>query len=161
VTLSVGPVTDYLVAAATTAVTGTTVSGKPVTVVDGEPSILAPGMFVIGAPEPPPDGGQAETRVARAWNGLGARQVLDDYTIPCYIDVRIAGTDTKAARDAAEAIFNAFWPLLKADLTLGGALDRICEIPDIAAFSSNLGTVAEPGRRHLIQFGVHCRNQTT
>lgn len=160
-TLTVGPATDYLVGKAQLAVTGVTVSGQPVLVVDGEPSVLAPGMFVIGASEPPTEGSVAETVVRRDWDGLGAKRVTDEFTVPCYIDVRLAGTSAKAARDAAESIFNAFWPLIKADLTLGGALSLFAAVNDITEQPSNLGTVAEPGRRHLIKFGVICRNQTT
>jgi hypothetical protein len=159
-TLTVGPATDYIFTKAQQAVTGITVSNKPVLVVDGEPSILEPGMFVIGVTDAPPDG-LAETVVLREWEGLGAQHVADEFTIPCYIDVRIAGTDMKAARDAAEAIFNAFWPLLKADLTFGGILSVDAGIAELSEHPGNTGTVAEPGRRHLIKFGVHCRNQTT
>ena len=160
-TLTVGPATDYLIAKAQQAVTGVTVSGQPVLVVDGEPSVLAPGMFVIGASEPPTEGNAAETAIRRDWDGVGAKHVKDEFIIPCYIDVRIAGTSAKTARDAAEAIFNAFWPLSAADPDLGGVLNRASVVPDIAEQPSNTGTVAEPGRRHFIKFGVLCRNQTT
>lgn len=161
VTLTVGPATDNIVAKAEQAAADFTVSGHPVLVVDGEPSVLMPGMFVIGASEPPTEGTIAETAVRRDWDGVGAKRVADEFTVPCYIDVRIAGTSAKDARDAAEAIFNAFWQLYAADPLLGGVLNRVSAVPDITEQPSNTGTVAEPGRRHLIKFGVLCRNQTT
>lgn len=161
-TLSIGPATDYLVATARTAVTGLTLPNSDKwQVIDGGPSGLTNFMFVVGVTEPPPDG-HAETAVTREWKGLGRQTLEEDYTIPCYIDARLGGTDQKAVRDIAETAFNAFWPLLKADMSLGGALHegRSADIEALAERPENLGTVAEPARRLLLLFGVHCRNLT-
>lgn len=161
-TLSIGAATDYLVNIAASAVSGMTVNGQPVVVADGEPDELTFGMFVIGLDTPPPDT-SGDTAGTRAWMGLGAKRVEDDYLIPCYVDVRVAGNVQKTARDAAVGIFNAFWPLFAADLTLGGALTggRYAEIVNYIATARSVGTVAEPGRRQFIQFAVHCRSLTT
>lgn len=158
-TLAIGPVTDYLVTQARQAVTGLPDTWQ---VSDSLPDELTNFMFVVGVTEPPPND-SAETLEQRAWNGLGAGKLEEDFTVDCYIDVRVAGTTQKTARDKAEAAFNAFWPLLKADLTLGGLLGggRYVEIPNLAEVPSHVGTVAEPGRRQLIRFGVHCRNLTS
>lgn len=161
-TLSVGPVTDYLFATAQTAVAAITVRNLPVQVVDGPPRELTPGMFFVGITDSHPEV-QGSTTVVRRLLGVGAKRVEDEFTVPCLIDVRMPGNDQKAARDAAESIFNAFWPLVAADLTLGGTLHegRIAEISEITETPALLGTVAEPGRQQLIAFGVHCRDVTT
>lgn len=161
-TLSIGAATDYLYATAQTTSSGITVNGHSVLVVDGWPHELAFGMFVIGLSAPPPDVA-GDTIGTRMWEGLGARHLQEDYTIPCYIDVRVPGTTQKTARDLAESIFNPFWSAITADLTLGGALKggRYAEITDLASTPSNVGEVGDPGRRQFIQFGVHCRSLTT
>lgn len=158
-TLSIGPATDHLVTLAQAAVTGVTVNGQPVAVVDGQPDELTFGMFVIGLEQPPPEPA-GDTTGTRMWVGLGAKRTEEDYTIPCYIDVRIPGTQ-KAARDLAAQIFDAFWTGFSADLTLGGAVNIYAEITNLTSTPSSVGTAAEPGRRQLMYFGVHCRNRTT
>lgn len=161
-TISIGAATDYLYTKAQTATSGLLVNGDPVLVIDGWPDEVAFGMFVIGLSSPPPDGA-AETSGTRAWAALGAQRTQEDYTIPCYIDIRVAGKTQKTARDISESIFNTFWALLAADLTLGGALKggRYAEITDFNCLPGNLGTVGEPGRRQFTTFGVHCRNLTS
>lgn len=155
-TLSIGPATDYLYGLAQQAVVGVTVNGKPVLVVDGWPSEVAFGMFAVGLSQPPPDGGD-ETTGSRPLSAIGNLFSDEDYTIPCFIDVRVNGTVQKAARDAAESILNAFGALL--DQRLGGILrGGPAEIANLAYSPSNVGTAAEPGRRQLISFGVHCTN---
>lgn len=160
VTLSVGAATDSLVGLATTAVNGVTVSGKPVGVSDGWPPQPEPGMLVIGVDSP---SGAAEIPVQRDWSPIGDRHIDEDYTIPCYIDVRVPGAVQKVARDAAEAIFNAFWTQVVANPTLGGALQGTgysALFANVRCTAANLGTVAESGRRCLITFDVHCMNLT-
>lgn len=162
VTVSVGAATDYVYAKAQAAVVGVTVNGKPAVAIDGEPEELTFGMFVVGVTQPPPDGA-AETTGTRSWMGLGAKRLEEDYILPCYIDVRSPGRVQKTPRDIALSIFNTFWASIASDLTLGGALQggRYAEIVDFITHAGTLGTVAEPGRRQLVMFGVHCRNLTT
>lgn len=161
-TLSVGAATDQLVTLATTAVTGITVNGDPVLVSDGQPDELAFGMFIIGLSQPPPEN-LGDTTGTRSWASLGALHLEEDYTIPCCIDVRVAGKVQKTARDLVEQVFNAFWTLFAADLTLAGALKggRWAEIVNLTFTPANVGSTAEPGRRQLADFGVHCRNLTS
>ena len=161
-TLSVGAATDYLVQTATQAAVGITVEGQLVVVHDGEPATVTLGQFVIGLSDPPPQMA-GDTTGTRGFMGVGAQRLEEDYTVPCYIDIRVPGTVQKTARDIAVSVFDAFWPLIRADLTLGGALKggRYAEITEVTHMASNVGTVAEPGRRHLIAFGVHCRNLTS
>ena len=156
-TLSIGAATDYLVGLATQAANGITVEGKPVGVVDGQPVDLFPAMFVIGLSEPPPNE-QGETTGSRLSSPLGNEFVDEDFTIPCYLDVRVAGKSQKAARDAAESILRPF--LTAFDPRLGGVLVEggNAEIPELRYVPSNVGTVGEPGRRNFTQFTVHCTN---
>lgn len=161
-TLSIGPATDYLYGLARQAVAGITVNGKPMQASDGPTQAPVFGMFVIGVTEPEGDSDTAATRTYEG-QGLGLQQFQEDYIIPCYIDVRISGGAQKTARDLAETAFNNFWPLFKADQTLGGALrsGRKAEISELTESPLAVGTAAEKGRRHLIRFGVHCQNLTT
>lgn len=158
-TLSIGPATDYLITKAQTAAVGITVSGKPVLVVDGEPSVLEPGMFVIGLRTPPPEM-SGETTGTRSQSPIGNTFADEDYLIPCYIDVRVAGTVQKTARDLAAQVFDAFWAAVLSDRSLGGLFQYPVELGAFASVPSNVGTVAEPGRRQLITFEVHCQNLT-
>lgn len=160
--MSLGAAVDYLYGLAQQAATGVTVNDEPVLVVDGEPDLVAFGMFVVGMSEPPPDLA-GDITIARDWEGLPARYLVEDYTVPCYIDVRVPGGEQKTARDLAESLFNAFWALVKADLTLGGLLQggRSAAISEVTSTSSNVGSAAEKGRRQLIRFGVHAQNLTT
>lgn len=160
--VSIGAVTDYLYGRAQAAVVGVVVNGEAALAVDGEPDAVSFGMFVVGMNEPPPDG-TGVTDAIREWDGLGAQRIREDYTIPCYIDVRVPGNKQKPARDAAEAMFNTFWASISVDKTLGGLLTGgyFAELDALAYHPSNVGTVAEPGRRQLVTFGVHCRNVTT
>lgn len=162
-TMTVGAATDYIYALAQAAVAGVRVEGQPAQAHDGFPPFPVPGMFVVGLELPPPDLGDSATHVTREWYGVGGKRLEEDYTIPCYIDVRVEGTVQKTPRDAAEAIFNTFWTSLAADLTLGGILTsgRLADIADLTFQPGELGTVGEPGRRQLVTFGVHCRNLTT
>lgn len=159
--LTVGPATDYLVAAATSAVSGITAGGKAFTVVDGEPGQLTGPMFLIGQATVAPDV-SGDVRVSRQWADMGDFWVDEDYTIPCAIDARVGGTVLKTARDAVEAVFNAFWAYLLVDLTLGGILapGHRAEVTELTFTPSNVGTVAEPGRRYLASFGVHVATPT-
>lgn len=167
-TLSAGPATDHLVTCATTAVNGLTAQGKPFLVFDGWPTAMAAGMFVIGLDSPwgadtPPSG---DTRGTRSWVALGVKAVAEDYTIPSYIDVRSAGKGVtqKTVRDLAHQAFDDFWTQVKADTTLGGALQpgpAFVEIADFASTPSSVGDAAEQGHRQLVTFGVHIRNRTT
>lgn len=161
-TTSIGPATDYLVEQATTAVEGFTVNGgDPFLVWDGQPWEMTNGMFVIGLSSFVPPDVTGDVDGTRSWKSLGAKQLQEDYTIPCYIDARVAGTSQKAARDLAEGVFNAFWALIAADLTLGGALGSMwAEIDDLTETPRSLGSVEEPARATRISFGVRCRNRT-
>lgn len=156
-TLTIGAATDYLFGLAQQAVDGVMVGDKPAKAVDGEPSHPVPAMFVIGLSEPPPNE-QGETTGSRVSSAMGNEFVDEDFTIPCYLDVRVAGEDQKVARDAAESILRpfltAFDPLLGGVLAEGGN----AEIPDLRYVPSNVGTGGEPGRRNFISFTVHCTN---
>jgi hypothetical protein len=155
-----GPVVDYLVTKA-----GTAIAGLPDewAVSDGEAREVGNFMFVVGVNEPPADGGTAQVTAARSYVSLGAQKIEQDLTFPCYIDARVSEVDAtsqKAARDKAESAFNAFWPLLKADLTFGGLLAVDAAIPTVTGEPRPVGTAAEPGRRFLIKFDVLGRTRT-
>lgn len=160
-TVSIGAATDYLYSLAQQAVSGVTVNGKPAVAIDGWPEELTFGMFVVGLSQPPPDGA-AETVGTRELSTIGNVWSDEDYVVPCYIDVRISGTVQKTARDLAESIFNPFCAALIADRSLGGLLQLpgFAQLSSVIASPLNVGTVAEPGRRQFIGFGVHCRNLT-
>lgn len=166
--LTIGDTTDRLYALAQTAVASVTVGGQPMVAVDGVPTELVPGMFVVGLAEPPSEAGvTADTSgsgLALRTMGIGGLQFAEDYTIPAYIDIRIPGeTVQKTARDQALAVFAAFWALFVADMdpTVTGSLASILpggrpEIGQVISTPGNLGTATEPGRRHFISFGVRC-----
>lgn len=162
-TVSVGAATDYLYGLAQTAVAGVTVEGQAAQAHDGWPPEPVPGMFVVGMETPPPDVGDSATHVTREWHGIGGKRLEEDYTIPCYIDVRVEGTVQKTARDLAETIFNPFWAAIAADLTLGGVLThgRTAQVDSLTFTPGPLGSITEPGRRQLVTFGVRCMNLTT
>lgn len=160
-TLSIGPATDYLYTQAQTVCAAVTVNGAQAVAVDGWPYELDWGMFVVGLSAPPPDP-VGDTTGTRSWASLGQMRLQEDYTIPCYIDVRVGEATQKQVRDLTASLFDPFWALLRADLTLGGVLGegRYAEITDLTSTPSNVGTAAEQGRRQLVTFGVHCRNLT-
>lgn len=156
--LSIGPATDYLVTKATSAVNGVVVGGKPVLVVDGSPAELVPGMFVVGLSDPPPNEAAASDGLREPATQETSAS-FDDYAVPCYIDIRVAGTVQKTARDIACSIFDAFAAVI--DRNLGGALvNGYAEITNLRITPSNVGTVGEPGRRQFISFDVRCVSVT-
>lgn len=160
--LTIGPATDYLFSLAQQAVAGVIVFGRPMVAVDGIPEELAPGMFVVGLTEPPSDAGVDATTqgagLVLQTMGTGGLQFAEDYTIPAYIDVRVGGAiPQKSVRDQALAVFATFWGLFTADLSLGGVcVGGKAQIGSVTSVPANLGSVAEPGRRHFIGFGVRC-----
>lgn len=162
-TISIGAATDALYALAQQAVNGVTVNGAAAVAVDGWPYDLQPGMFVIGLSQPPPDGLAETTGIGLRLLGINQAVFDEDYTIPCYIDVRIGGTGTtqKTARDQALAIFSTFFAAFVADLTLAGAIRGPASVTALTATPANVGTAAEPGKRQFISFGVRCPNDIT
>jgi len=164
-TLSISAAVDHLVGLATTSVIGVTVEGQTVAVIDGWPTQIGKGSFIIGLTQPPnPAISDSDAQVdgTRSWAGLGAKQVDENYSIPCCIDIRMKGTQ-KQARDIASGIFDTFAPLLIADLSLGGALAQPgwAEINNLTHLPLPAGTAPELARRHLITFTVRCRSRTT
>lgn len=157
--ITVGAATDYLYGLAQAAVAGVTVNGEPVLVSDGWPDELALGMFLVGLSDSPPEG-SGQTSGTDGWPLLGnPGAAAEDYLIPCVIDVRISGNVQKTARDLAESMFNTFWDSFVTDRSLGDLLHGGgATITSIVSIPSNVGTVAEPGRRQLISFAVRCTN---
>lgn len=160
--LALGPIVDYLVTQAKAAVANMTVNGDPVLVSDGPYDSRADGMFVIGLAEPEEGAVTRPTVVNRQALTLGLPMNLSEAAdIPCFIDVRIAGTQ-KQARDQAEAIFNAFNNVLLADPSAGGLISGGMALTTAAECSpSRVGSAAETGRRYFISFTVLCTDVTT
>jgi hypothetical protein len=158
VSTSVGAATDNLHAKALQAVAGFTVNDHPVEAIDGQPSSLSNGMFIIGVSGPADI--TTEIPVSREWSPYGDRWVDETYDVPGCIDIRLGGKGAtqKAARDICEGVFNAFWALVTADPSLGGALEqgRPAEITTLRFSPSLAGTAAEPAHRHFASFNVHC-----
>jgi hypothetical protein len=160
-TLTTGPIIDYLVTLATNASVGIVVDSEAVQVVDGWPAALSPAMFIVGLSSPPPDTTDGDVLTAREWSEFGNGTINEDLAIPCLIDIRVGGVVQKTPRDVAESVFNNFWALIAADTSLGHRLlggPYDAAITDVRSTPSNVGTVAEPGRRQLIAFAVSCRN---
>jgi hypothetical protein len=154
--LSIGPVTDYLFGLARAAVSGVLVDNRPAIASDGPVEELTAGAFVVGLDVPPPDESGSTTSSGMPLVTIGARIVKQDSTVPCYIDCTVPGIDQKAARDAAESIFNPFWTAFLADPSLGGLLaGGVAQISTLTSTPFREGTAAEPGRRQIISFGVN------
>lgn len=157
--LTYAPAIDYLLGLAEQAVQGIRVNNKPVVAVDGWPTDIALGMFVIGLDQPAEEG-QATATIGTGLllATIGVQDVGENYTIPCYIDVR--GHDTqKQVRDLTSQIFEAFWPLFAADFSLGGLLEGgLASVVDIRSTPLLAGTAPEGGRRQLLTFGIRCTN---
>lgn len=157
-TLTVGPATDYLYGLAQDACTAldVTVNGQTVAAVavDGEPRDEEFAMFVVGVESP-------DTAGSGRWTGaapiLGGASASEDYTIPCYIDVRLFVDDLKTVRDIACSLFDTFWNALMADRSLGGNLvGGGAVIGDVNPSTNRVGTTGEPGQRYFLGFSVRC-----
>lgn len=154
---SIPAAVDYLVGLATQAVVG--IPGA--VVADGWTDERSGAMFGVGTDAPPFFEGESTTiEGPPSWAGLGAKRIEEDYTIPCYIYVGIGGVDNRAVRASAFSVWDAFLPLVIADLTLGGALKggRYAEITTLGAQGPKTPEEAQGGRYCLIRFSVHCRS---
>jgi hypothetical protein len=161
VSLALGPIIDYLVAQATTAVSAITVNEVSVAVSDGPYDDPTFGMLVVGLAEPIEGSPTRPTVVNRQALTLGLPMNLSEQAdIPCFIDVRIPGTQ-KQARDQAEAIFNAFNNVLLTDPSAGGLISGgMAFVTAVEASPSRVGTPAEAGHRYFISFTVRCTDIT-
>lgn len=159
--LAVGPIIDYLVAQAATAVNGITVNGQTVTVSDGPYPARTDGMFVVGLAEPTEGAPARATVVNRQTLTMGLPMNLSEQAdIPCFIDVRLPGTQ-KQARDQAEAIFNAFNNMLLTDPSAGGLISGgMAFVTAVECSPEIVGSAAASGRRYFISFTVRCTDVT-
>lgn len=160
VTLTIGPVTDYLYTLAQSSVAGVIVNGKPAVAFDGEPNELTFGMFVIGISQPPPNQQGDTASQGLPLVTLGVQVVGEDYTVPFYIDFRMAGQVQKTVRDLTLGVFAAFCSQFLTDME-DSTKPLYRALPSLAPFTAtaqSVGTASEPGVRYLISGGVRCRN---
>lgn len=155
--LTIGPVTDAMVALATAAVNGKTVGGQLFTVSDGPPVQMTLGMFIVGMEEPPLEGPVAETAGSRTRLTMGAYTSQEEYTLPCHIAVVFPAGTAKQARDLAVSVFDAWWDLMAADPSFGGVLPGgSAAAVDLRFIAELRGTEGQPARAQIISFGLHC-----
>lgn len=150
---------DYLLTLAQQAATAV---GVGTIVSDGWPAGIGESMFGVGADRPPEtvDGSQAAGLLN--YRDLGARTVDETYGVPCYIYSGSGGTSQSTVRLASFALWNAFFPLLRADLTLGGALgngNNYARISDFGIEGPKSAEEAGSGRYCLLTFTVVCENR--
>lgn len=138
-------------------------AGVPRAVVaDGWSDSIDRVMFGVGAAGPPFfDQEAADTQVSGtpSWAGM-PKQAQEDYTVPQYIYVGIGGTDLRSARLLACQIWDAWFPLFLADLSLGGALRgrQGAELSSLTGSSPRSADEAAGGRYYLLQFPVRCQS---
>jgi hypothetical protein len=126
---------------------------------DGWPGAMAPLMYTVGADRPPtePQGTQADG--SASWKGLGNLTVEENFGVPGYIYSATGGAQT-ACRLAAFAVWDAWFPLFRADLSLGGALSTFpAGITNFRVEGPKSVEEAGDGRYCLILFTVQCENR--
>lgn len=156
-TSSIPAAITNLLAKATQAISGVTGA----IVADGWTDQIAPVMFGIGSPMPPFfEGEQTPIEGQPEWAGLGNIYLQEDFVVPCYIYAGAGGVDTSDIRATAFAIWDVFLPLLKADTSLGGALQmgRDAALGTFTVSGPRSAEEAQGGRYCLIRFDVHCQN---
>lgn len=129
---------------------------------DGWPASLGTTMFAVGADSPPDDTDGQQADGSQDYRDLGARVVDEVYGVPCYIYAAAGGTDQKSCRDRVFTVWDAFFPLLRADLTLGEALANGNNYARITGFNlvgPKSSEEAAKGRYALLKFTVTCQNR--
>ncbi|WP_073839047.1 hypothetical protein [Micromonospora sp. CB01531] len=152
-TSSIPAAIDYLV------VTARALPGLPEgTVSDGFPVGVADPAFAIGIV--PYDDGDTPNDVVHAQ--LGAQMEREYYDIPCEIAASAGGGEeaAKTARDQAFAIYDAFVTKIRADRTLGDALQSGAALVTGMRMDQT-ATPDEAGRGRVcsIKFVVRCENR--
>lgn len=130
-------------------------------VTDGWPDELGTSMFGVGATRPPDTDVGTQAAGSLNYRDLGARVVDETYGVPCYI-YSAAGSSQSVLRIASFALWEAFFPLLRADLTLGGALangNNYARIADFGIEGPKSAEEAGSGRYCLLTFTVTCENR--
>jgi hypothetical protein len=160
---AISAATSELVTKARTAVASYTFLGHPVAVVDGPPETQTSPTLCIGLPEPPDlsENPGSGTQTSREWYGLAAAETIEDFTIPCYIDVIKPGTAeaVAATRAAATEILDLFWAEIRSDPSLGGLVSGLARIPSAEVVPFGVARGGQQGRRTVVRFGVRCINE--
>lgn len=155
--------TTDLVTKARTATSSYRFHNQPVVVEDGPPDSPTGVTLCIGLREPPDFAGGtgSGTRSTREWYGMAAAETIEDFTVPCYIDVIAPGTTEAAAatRQAASDILDLFWTVIRADPSLGGVVSGLARIPAAEFIPSGVTRGSQQGRRTTVLFGVRCINE--
>ncbi|WP_319460086.1 hypothetical protein [Micromonospora sp. RTP1Z1] len=157
-TSSIPAAVDYLVATAR-ALTGLPQPlAEALVVSDGFPAGAGATAFAVGII--PYDDGDTPNEVVHGQ--LGAQMEREFYEVPCEIGVLVGGGEeaTKAARDQAFAIYNAFVTAVRADRTLGGALHSGAGLVTRMRMEQT-ATPEEAGKGRIcsIKFVVRCENR--
>lgn len=141
---------DYLVSQAQAAAVGT-----PTVVSDGW-NTGALQMFAVGADRPPVSDSGEQSTGAGGILTLGQAMVEERYGIPCWVYAASGGTQ-KECRDAVFTLWNAFIVLVRADLSLGGALQPgPAQISQFRLEGPKTADEAGSGRYALLMFTVTC-----
>lgn len=156
-TSALSGVIDYLMAHLPAVVQAVDPNGI---VVEGWISVVPPPpapILVVGMVHPD-DALTADQ--TRQYLALGAGNVEEDFTIPCYIDVGVGGFEQAQARKVACAVFDGVVDLIRGDLTLGGLLHRgrFAELIDIQLVGTRDPEEAQAGRRSVLSFRLRARN---
>lgn len=149
---SIPAVIDYL-----STLADTVTSGLDVQVSDGWPSNLGLRMFGVGIDQPPTEPSGDQATGTDAIFTLGNVGLKEGFGVPCYIYDASGGTDQKACRDAAFALFDPFLEALQADPSLGGAC-LVGMVADVAVTGPRSTDEAAKGRFCIISFSVVCTN---
>jgi len=96
---------------------------------------------------------------ARGFPVLGRRSIDEDWTIPGFIDCHREGTDQKAARDPALALWDVVCHLASTDPTLGNIITSgyYVELPNAELFQPDPPQTA--AARALVLFSVRFRSR--
>lgn len=155
--------TNALITKAETATASYRFNTLPVQVVDSVVENPSGVTLCVGAPEPPDlsQGSGTGTQAAREWYAMAAAETIEDFTVPCYIDVIAPGTMEAmvAVRQAASDILDLFWAEIRSDPSLGGLVSGLARIPNADFVPSGVAKGAQQGRRMTVRFGVRCINE--
>lgn len=155
--------TAALVTKAQTATSSYTFNTLHVAVVDGPVENPTGVELCIGLPEPADlsGGSTTGTQTAREWYAMAAAETIEDFTVPCYIDVIAPGTAEAMVkvRQAASDILDLFWAAIRSDPSLGGLVSGLARIPNADFAPSGVVKGAQQGRRMTVRFGVRCINE--
>ena len=157
-TSALSGVMDYLLAQFGTALHNVDPDGV---IDEGIPTFVPPAphpLLIVGMPHPE-DATAADG--LRNYFALGSGGFEEEFEVPCYIDVGVAGPlEQGTARRSALLVFDGCVDAIRADLTLGGLLKkgRWAEIPTSQLVATRDEQEATKGRRSILSFRVKCRN---